>query len=309
MALGEAIKQDFKIIKNNPSGDLVELDLPKSTVNDCCFTIPVFAKSTGGDNYINDQSSVLWFYDAGFTDAVLNLQKYENGSWSEVANLNNDTYGTYYPFGFEVNDKEENLLGYLINWQLILAGLGAGTYRVQTEETTVLGDIVNRFSLEWCLQEYTDNRANYTTRIDWYNTGIIGSTTNDKDTRDFGSLNWFNQVRLPDTTFGEDTATYEREYVRYQNGQQVWLQDNSVEEYTLKTGRFPSYLHKLIKFDLLQAERILITNYDADAPVQHTDKEVIPSSNYEPNYFRGSKLADVVVTFQQAYQNHQHKRC
>ena len=309
MALGEAIKQDFKIIKNNPSGELIELDLPKTNVADCCFNIPVLAKSTGGDNYTNDKSSVLWFYDNGFTTAVLNLQRCDNGTWTEVANLNDNTYGVFYPFGFEVNKKQESLLGYLIDWQLVLTLLGAGTYRVQTEETTVLGDTVNRFSLEWELKEYTQNRADLTTRIDWYNAGIIGSLTDDKDTRDYGDLEWFNQIRLPDTVFGNDSSTYEREFVRYQNGNQVWLQDDSIEAYVMSTGRFPNYLHRLVKYDVLQAERILITNYDTDAPVSHTDKEVVPNSNYEPNYTRGTKLSSVEVTFEQAYQNHRKKRC
>jgi hypothetical protein len=309
MALGEAIRQNFKVIKNNPSGELVELELPKSTVNDCCFTIPVLAKATGGDNYTDDQSSVLWWYDNGFTNAVLNLQKYENGAWSEVANLNDNTYGTYYQYGFEINDKEESLLGYLIDWKLVLNALGEGTYRVQTEESTVLGDTVNRYSIEWCLQTYTQYRANRTVRIDWYNIGIVGSLTNDKDTRDYGSLNWFNQLRLPDAIFGDATSTYEREFVRYQNGKQVWIQDDSVEEYTLNTGRYPSYLHTILKFDLLQSDAIFVTNYDKNAAQDYVDKEVIASSDYSPNWNYGTKLADVSINFQQKYQNHRSKRC
>lgn len=309
MALGEAIRQNFKVIKNNPSGDLVELELPKSTTNDCCFTIPVLAKSSGGDNYTNDRSSVIYFYGNGTTNAILNLQKYESDSWNEVANLNDNTYGTYYPFGFEVNSKEENLLGYVIDWKLVLATLGEGTYRVQTEETTITGSTVNRYSIEWCLMTYTQFRANRTVRIDYYNVGIVGSLTDDKETRDFGSLNWFNQIRLPESIFGDSSSTYEREFVRYQNGEQVWLQDDSIEQYTLNTGRFPSYIHTILKYDILQSDSILITNYDKNASQTFVDKEVVGASDYTPNWNYGTKLADVSVTFEQKYQNHRSKRC
>ncbi|GAG96267.1 unnamed protein product, partial [marine sediment metagenome] len=167
MALGEAIKENFILIKNNPSQELVQLDLPKSTLIDCCFTIPVLAKLTGGDRFTNDQSSVVYFYDSGFSSASLNLQKYNGSNWIEVAPLIDDTYGTNYPFGFAENAGGEKLLGYLIDWQKVLNAEGEGSYRIQTEETPVIGDVVNRFSFDYCLKTYNEIRANKTVRFDW----------------------------------------------------------------------------------------------------------------------------------------------
>jgi len=44
MGYGQAITNDFTLLKDNPAVIVTVLDLPKSTVEDCCFTIQVLAK-------------------------------------------------------------------------------------------------------------------------------------------------------------------------------------------------------------------------------------------------------------------------
>lgn len=315
MATGEAICETFKLIKNNPASTLVEIDLPKSTLIDCCFSLPVLAKETGGDNFTNDQSSVLYFYDNGFTGAVLNLQAFDGSDWVQIAVLSDDTLGTLFDFGFAENDEDERLLGFVIDWQKVLSAHGEGSYRIQTEETPIIGDIVNRYSLEWCLKKYTDIRANKTVRIDFYQSGIIGDKTSDQKIRDYGFLpsgvavNWFNQIRLPDAIFGDDSGEYNRDFTRYKNGAEVWIKDEQVEKYQFISGYYPNYVHKFMRVDVLQADDIEITTYFNNGNSDHQNKSVIPSGNYDPNWNHVSKLASVELSFEQKYQNYKHKRC
>lgn len=311
MALGEAQKQDFTIIRNTPDRLITPLEVPVSSVDDCCFELPVLAKS-GGDNFTNDQSSVIFFYDGAFITASMTLQKYENGAFVDKVSLNNNTYGTFFAFGFEVNDLGENLMGYLIDWESVLLDptLGQGTYRVKTLETTVFGaPQLEQFSIAFCLKTYTIYQANLTVRFDWYNTGVIGDPDNDERIRDYGTLSYLNQMRLPESIFGNDTDETERSSVRYQNGQEVWLQDNTVEVYTFKSGRYPDYIHKILRYDMMKADIIKVSNYDNDAHNLHNDHKIVPRSNYEPNYIRGTKLSSVELTFEQEFRNNRHKRC
>jgi hypothetical protein len=309
MALGEAIRQDFTILRDNPDISTGAVSVLESSVDDCCFVLPVLAKASGGDNLTDDKSSVLFFYNVGITTALLTLQKWNGNIFADISTLTDNTYGSNYPFAFETNENNENLQGYILDWQKIIVLNGAGTYRVKSDSTTILAGANEQFSMEYCLKEYTDFRADLTTRIEWFNSGIIGSEKDDTKTRDYGSIDWFNQVRLPETIFGDDSNDYSREFVRYQNGEQVWLQDDNVESYNLKTGRFPSFLHKYLKYDMMQGDNIKVTNYDKDAHVDHIEKQVIPSSSYEPNYIRGTKLSNVELTFEQQFQNHSKKRC
>ena len=159
MPLGEAIFENFKLIANNPSDPDSVLDLPKFSQSTCCYELPVFAELVFTKDFNNDKSSVIWFYDNAFSDSLLELEKYSNGSWSKVADLNDNTYGTYYAFGFFENNQQEKAVGYQIEWANVLSGLGTGKYRVKTVETNIFGT-TNKYSLEWSLKAYNSDIVN-----------------------------------------------------------------------------------------------------------------------------------------------------
>ena len=309
MLYGQAVKQDVKIIRSNPVGaSPLEFE---STTQDCCVILPVFAEEVLTNNYYNDNTSPLFFWNNAITTADLYLQKKVNGSWTDVANLLLSTWGVPYAFGFFTNIYNEKAIGCAVQWKLVLndVSLGEGNYRIRSTGTLLIGGtFTTKYSFEYCLKKYTPDRADNTVRISWWTNGQIGDPEDDRLKIDFGIINWFNQIRLPDAVFGYDTSTYEREFVRYQNGQQKWLQDIQVEEYLLKSGRYDNALHRFIKIMILQADEIKITDYSIDNPVNHQDRNVIPASNYEPIWTFGSMLSPVEIKFQQAYQNHIHKR-
>ncbi|GAG92556.1 unnamed protein product [marine sediment metagenome] len=114
---------------------------------------------------------------------------------------------------------------------------------------------------------------------------------------------------MPEAIFGNNQSSFEREFVRYQTGEDVFVKDQQVESYQLITGYYPEYLHKFIKVDILQADEILVTNYFNNGNATHVERSVVASSDYSPNWSYNSKYASVEVEFTQRYQNHYHKRC
>lgn len=307
MPLGECISENFKVIRNNPTDPDNELDLPKSSNSDCCFTLPVLAEIVVTSPYNNDKSSVIWFYDNAFSGAVMELEKYVSGAWTKVDDLDNTDNGTYYAYGFFTNDLNEKAMGYQIDWQKVLVLHGDGSYRVKTVETNIFGT-TNKYSLEWCLRTYTPDRANGTIRFDWWLNGICGDSNNDQRIRDFGSLNWFNEIRL-EGWFGLNSSEYEKNYVRYQNGQQVWIKDERTQNYACDIGRVPNYVHELLSGEVFQADYITVTDYNTENPTTHIDRAIKLTSSYEPNWYKFSKYAFVNLTFTNEYKNFVRKRC
>jgi len=308
MATGQSIGQRFYMLRDNPVGATpLEFD---STNNDCCFVLPVLAETIYSNDLYNDFTSAIFFWNTSFTTAVLKLQKYENGAWGDVATLSGSTYGTAYAFGFWYNMYNQNAIGYKLQWKLVLAALGEGNYRFKCSSTPLFGAAEQiKYSFEYCLKAYTPYRADGTVRIDWKLNGNLGDIEDDTLKRDFGTLDWLNSIRLSDSMFGFDKSpTHEKEYVKYQNGNMKWLNDSQVEEYILKTGRFPNELHRFIKLDILQADEIKVTDYNIDNPTKHMERLVSWNGGYEPNWAFGTLLAPVEISFQQAYQNFNHKR-
>jgi hypothetical protein len=315
MPLGEAIKEDFSFIPNDPTTPDSSLDLPKFSQSSCCYELPVLAEVVFTKDFNNDKSSVIWFYDNAFSDSLLELEQYTNGSWSKVADLNDNTYGTYYAFGFFTNNQGENAVGYQIDWKLVLSGLGAGKYRVKTVETNIFGSS-NKYSLEWTLKAYNQYIANETTRISWWMNGITGDSEFQKRLRDFGDLNWFNEIRLPRSLFWNVTSEYEKDYVQYQNRQRVWIKDDRTRSYQFELRQAPHYIHELLSGETFQADTTIITDFNGDNP--HRDKDCNPtlidrciklSSDYSPNWIYRSKYANVELTFTDEYNTFQRKRC
>lgn len=275
------------------------------------MVMPVLAETVHTNDLFNDQTSPIFFWGTGFSTATLILQKYESGSWTDKETLNVNTWGTAYAYGFFENMNGDKAIGYALNWRdvLIDGDLGEGNYRFKSVGTKLIGGgTVTKYSFEYCLKEYTVYRADETVRIDWWMSGNFGDVENDELKADYGNLNWYNSIRLPSAVFGFDISSSEKTFVKYQNGQQVWLTDSQVEEYKLKMGRYDQELHRFIKVQIMQSDRMRITDYNIQNPTRHQNRYVIMTGNYEPEWQMWSMTANVEVTMQQMYQNHNKKR-
>jgi len=308
MALGESTFQDVIFIAKNPAEPKVSLNLPPVENQDCCVEPIVFASLSNTDPFENDKTSVIWIYDNGITNVEMKLQQWVGSSFIDVATLNNNTLGTAYLFGQIQSVEGDNLVGYLIDWNKVLLALGLGTYRIQTTETTVFGSTVNQESDSWCLQEYNPNLVKGSVKIEWENSHIICGLNSGTQTFDFGTTKLAGEIRLQDSIFGFDSSTYERDFVKYQNKQKVWLKDIEEENYILKTGRLTEDLHDYIKNFILKGDNIKVTDYNQNNSRTHIQTKVIFSGDYAPEYVSGSKLSKVELNFTNEF-TIERKRC
>ena len=309
MGLGDCMTFCLDYIGTDPNGVQSTLALPDSTTKDCCFTLPVLASTTDDDPFKNDFNGPIFFFNNGFTTAVLKLEKFEGGIWVEKADLVDDTYGTFFSYGFDVNQFSESLFGYRVQWRTVLAAFSPGDYRVKAEGTTIFGgDPVVQYSFEYCVQEYTTYRANKTVRIEYTRSGIIGDSSDDQLIKDFGVTEWVDQIRLPNSTFGNDKGNREQELKRFGNGALKYTKDFIENVVTLETSPLPYFLRTHILFDVMQSE-MLITAYDKNSPVEHINRAVESIEGFEPEYLRGTQFASLVLEFKRKYQNLDRKRC
>jgi len=161
---------------------------------------------------------------------------------------------------------------------------------------------------EYCLQEWTADREEGTVKIEWRMNGQVGNPLNDAKKRDFGTQNRYNQIRLKGE-FGFETLPFEREYVKYRDGKKVWLSNSFFKQYTLDLAPYENNVLTLLSYDMMLGDEIKITDFNRYNPTANVQVQVIPASNFEPQWNWDNKKAAVELKFDQLYQNAVHKRC
>ena len=315
MAGGEVCFAVFTKSQDKRASLPTKTDVGVSGIKECCIQVKALAETSGSDIYKNDIHAILEFYDKNFyTDVTIFIQKLESGVWVDKVELIDNTYGVNRAYGFAVSSNGlNNFVGYNLRWQDVLNGFGDGTYRFRFKEIDFDANETESFyPIEFCLKEYTPNRANNSVRFDYYLKGFLGDFSNDQVIWDYTNVadenGWRNQLRL-DGLFGYNKSEYEREHVRYTNGQQVYLKNEQVESYTYFSGYLSATLHDYVKTNILQADVISVTDYNKNNQNTITDQLVNFNSNYEPRWTRGRLNAPVNVDFVQSYQNRIKKRC
>ncbi len=303
---GEEIKETFYVLKSLPPGDPVVLDLPTATVKDCPVCKTVLASSSDASSFKNDKSSFLFKFSELITALTFTLQKKVDGVFTDIATLADNTLGTYFPLGFIVDEKNRTYTGYLIDWHLVLLAHGTGFYRLETEETNILGSYL-QYSEDYCLLEYTAHRADGTIKIETTTSNLRGDINDPTDVIAFGT-GWYQSTRLCGM-FGFDASDYTEERVEYTNGQQKWVKDEQLVKYILKLRPINAELHNFVKTDILQADEILITDYNKNNPNRHIQQNVNRNGNYEPVWAAKTKLAPVDINFKSAFNNLRKKQC
>lgn len=304
---GEAITQDFYLIPENPIPVTPTLDLPESSTKDCCgdFSLKVLADIGSTNEFKNDVSGFLWWFNSFISTATLKLYKFDEtiNDFAFLVNLNNATYGTFYSYGFFVNDSNESFIGYQLEWKKVLTLHGAGGYKVVCTPTLAIGGTGTLESPTYCLKQYHHKLADGTVRIEYNLNHITGISTEDKLIKDLGELNWYNSLRLRGF-FGYGTSTYEQDYIQYNNGQRVFVEDEQEPEYVLKLFPQPQFVHDIMRTDVLQGDAIYITDYNSKNAGTFIQKAVIKNGDYAPDWKKlQSKLASVEVKFRQTFNN------
>jgi hypothetical protein len=305
---GTVAKQDFTIIRNNPNVTNNSV-ITANELNQCCFILPALAEiGSPTSDLKNDKHSVIYFFDNSFTDAEFKLQKYSNSSYSDVATLNNNDYGTFYDLGFYETIYAENSIGYLIDWNLVINEFGEGDYRIKCNANLIDSTINNYYSFEFCLKEYSDYNADNTVRLEWIKNGNSGSLLDDTRKVDYGILNWFNSIRIPNSFFGKLKATKTKKTTKYQTGQVVRLSDSDELEYSLICDRLPLWLVKFINFDANYNSEMYVTDYNSINFETYNKKQITSKTSFNnlSDYDIDVTLIDVEWTYEPAYNNFKH---
>ncbi len=308
---GTCIRENFLLLKNAPI-----ISEPEEVANtgECCFELIALAEEVKNIDPIiadlrNDQHSFIEYFDKIlYSGAEMFLQKYVSGIWTDQgAVLSDNTYGTNYPFGFFETIYDENAIGFNIDFHKVITALGEGDYRLKAQSTDIFGNEFKSYSLALCLRKYTQHRADYTSRFSWNRNGNNGEPRDNTRRRDYGSLNWFNQLRVPGI-FWKEEATINRENVKYQNGAIEWLKDELINEYTFNSDRMPDYVHMFLKYDMMQSDNILITDFNIVNPTMRRNLRIYPNSGYVPVYDAQALYAPVELKFIDRIQQFVHKR-
>lgn len=303
MALdGEATYGRFYLIKENPVLVTPVPDVPQT--KQCCsdFFLKVLA-DTDPDNtdpLRNDVSGFHWWFSPIATGATMTLIK---GS-ETVATMNDDTYGTFHEFGFFVNIEGKPFIEYLLEWQKVLAAFGPGMYKVKCDVSFSIGGLTGTYySPTYCLAPYSPARADGTVRVEYNLSGLLGTSQYDSEVVDRGDQTFYNAYRIPGY-FGFPKATYEETRIQYNSGMRGYVTDFQEPEFMLQTYPIPGFLLEIIRTDVLQADRITITDYNGRNINTWVNKRVFKNGPFEPEYHElQNRLASVKLNFKQEINN------
>lgn len=258
----------------------------------CPYVERVFAV-LGGADYKNDKSEFL-FKRLTATDTIA-LKLFKEGI--EVADLNDNTYGTFFN-GFPSGSIEQQLyVGYLLDWNLVRALQGVGKYTIKAN-SNVIGNASSVESRTFDLRIYSDLAAHETVKIESTQNGnIIGNEF------DFTGLNWKQFVRIPGV-FGNPTPNFEDDFYVTENHNKKQIKDTMSQEWFLQTKKINYEVAQKLIYNKLLANEILITDYNIyaetifrDIPVKTKDLSKVDTSG-NPDKIYNVTFVDVQNKFQ-----------
>lgn len=300
---GDFISKDFKLIPNNPIDEIVTV-VPSRNM-DCCgdFVWRVLADVDSTDEHKNDINSFLfWFNQNSTPTAKVYLVDVKDNA-NEIDLTSNTDYGTPYNYGFEINEVQEKLVGYQIEWKKVIDTLGGGQYYIKCEITDLFGITASTYSDVYCMKQYTIERANKTVKIEYYIKGILGDSNFDEKRRNYGTLNWYNSHRF-DGFFMYENSEYVEEYVQYENGQFDPVKLEQTPAYLLNLRPIAKFKHDVLRNDVYMANEILVTDYNVSNIEPYVQKKVKFTGAYDPNFYpMKSKLSSVTIKCTQEYNN------
>jgi hypothetical protein len=284
---------------NNPVGlipDAGTFEAPDK--NDCCFTLTALADVSTDEAIKNDFWRFHKGYEISTTSVDMLLIKPFDSSFTPIA-LTDDTYGTFYSFGYFVDGDGRSYISYELDFKKVLTVLGAGTYQIKTVETMIVGPDLNTFDFAFCVAQYTAKRADKTVRLQFLNTGTITDRYNEGDTVSFPTA--FNSQIRVNGFFGKDNSEYVVERTKYNNKKLIDISNKRVPKYSLSVRQVPQYVHDFISINVLQAEQIEISDYNRNNSKRHINTAVSNPGAYNPEDNEINLLKSATVELESRY--------
>jgi hypothetical protein len=238
-------------------------ETPDPQTNDSCicdfiqceYVENTFASPANPNDYWkNDQNEFLFKRFVVADTVAMELHK-DN---VKVADLNTNTYGTFFN-GFASGSAEQQLyVGYLLDWLLVYNAFGSGSYTV-VANLNIIGQSTVFTSRVFRLVLYSDRLANGTIRVESTQNGnIFGSDF------DFTGLNWYQSLRLPGT-FGNPTPVFETTEYKTSTHKRVQNKAKMSREWSLTTRMISWEVAEKLIYNKLLGNEILVTDYQIKA--------------------------------------------
>lgn len=266
-------------------------------LDECCYQSPVLASTTSNDEWQNDINSFL--FKRNFSSETITLTLQKNG----VTNLpivNND-FGIYYDFGAFADYP--NYKGIKIEWQKVLLLQGAGTYRIKVESTFLTG-ATTTYSIPFELNEYTQQRANGTFRIQSVQNGFLRHLD-----FDYKNLDWIDGLRVRGF-FGNRQTEYEQEFVLYANRDIKQVRTELINTYVCQTMHIPDCITDAIIEYHNFANKLFFTDYNLNNHKKtYIQKQVVFDSMDSIEYNDTTNFAPLQLNYKDYNQNFVKTNC
>lgn len=285
------------------------------TINDleeCCYITPVLVNAAyvaSPDVLKQDTNSFYQFYDPTAVTAVtIDIQKCVSGAWATQHTIVDDTYGTFKDFGVEIINGKKYISIKNTNWSKIKVAFGEGVYRYYTNETTIYASegVQHTESLAYDVKEFTEAKANFTTRFKIYNSGKLGDRNNPLKTTTFPA-DWEDQLRVYGF-FGRGKSSFSNEYTVYNDGSKNYTKSERVKTFEFESDVAPQEVRELFENEVMMANLLEVTNYANNSDC-YVDVPVIGASDFDPQYIKQFSKAKFVVGFEDAYANQEKLHC
>lgn len=210
--------------------------------------------SNPNDYWRNDKNEFLFKRFVPVDTVSIELHK-DN---IKVADLNTNTYGTFFN-GFASGTAEQQLyVGYLLDWELVYSAFGAGNYNV-VANLNIIGVSTIYTSRSFRLILYSDILANGTVRVETTQNGNIFG--NDFD---FTGMEWYQSLRLPGV-FGNPTPIYEATDYETSTHKKKQNKAKMSREWTLETRLINWEVAEKLIYNKMLGNEILVTDYQIKA--------------------------------------------
>lgn len=241
--------------------------------NTTCFSLLVLADPNQPTEKLNNDKTEFYFYgNAAVSGIVMTLQRFQNGAFEDIEILIDSSYGSFCEYGkspdFLGNNFTDDFLkkytGIFLDWLLVFNDYGAGRYKMKVERTDVFSGVTTFYSkAEYCLKQYQCYLTEGTIRIETLNQGLRGTLEDMANQIDY-STGWYGMIRLRGT-FKQIDPAYNKEYNQYgdaeANAYKPYV-DEQIPKYRMQIKSVPGFIDWYISTNVLQADRILITDYN-----------------------------------------------
>lgn len=287
----------------------------RAFMNDCYLNPAFGSLNVNGSTYENDVQP-FYIYDAMRRPTFWWIQKANRslGTWEDVAKVGSTIgsfpvvsgYGTFRNYGYW--SAFPTYQGYQINWGYVLTLSGPGIYRIKVETPPVIDTkpvpfpyclASEPFDVKWWECEL----ANHTAKFEAYQSGRIGSITQDGFVFDLCNISLYDSLRHKGF-FGREKTNYDEILLEFQSGKIDRVRDEAIQKFTYSTRPMPKWLHDRFKTYGMMADSLFVSDYNYNnSDYEIRRKSIVKAAGYEPTYFSNNRLMVVKTEFKEGIQS------